>query len=297
MTIGIGVLCSSRPKPHTPRPDSLILIADTMGSSDYDSTDELHKMWLDSELGVYAVGAGTLEYCGELFSIIQNEFKLLDQETLPDGHHHRTHGRINSALIKAFLHLKSQHFQWDIVWSKLGLPIIGNRSPEELANVQAEWQKFWIAAQMIIGAFDHEGQGYLYAVGQSPEENGQPSPKIVQLREFPGFATIGSGSYNADFWLKFRGQVLGLNVRQSAYHAYESKQMAAKAPTVNDSIEIAVIQPDCEVFHLTMERQEVDGCPVSLPELEALYEKYGPQKTVPMGFPNPSPSGKRKRTL
>ena len=76
MTIGIGrLLASSRPKPHVPRPDSFILVADTMGSTETDSTDDLHKMWLDDDLAIYAVGAGVLEYGGEFFVIVQNELR------------------------------------------------------------------------------------------------------------------------------------------------------------------------------------------------------------------------------
>ena len=66
MTIGIGVLCSTQPKPHSPRPDAIVMIADTMGSTDTDSTDDLHKMWIDDDLKLYIVGAGNLDLCGEL---------------------------------------------------------------------------------------------------------------------------------------------------------------------------------------------------------------------------------------
>ena len=295
MTIGIGVLSSSKPKPQLPRPDSIILMADTMGSSDFDSTDELRKMWIDDKLGVYATAAGTMEYGGELFSIIQDELAKLDLEDAATGPRHRTHGKFSGMLNHAFLLLKAQHFQWDIAWSKLGLPILGTKSLEEATHVQEEWRLFWVDLHMIVGTFDYTGQAHLYTVGQYDDGTGAPASKIVTLREFPGFATIGSGGPNADFWLKFRGQSLSMTVRQSAYHAYEAKRMAAKSPTVNDSVDIAVIEAGGKAAHLTIERQEVKGCAVSLPELEALYKQFGPQKTDGLGFPKKSASQRSKR--
>ena len=52
----------------------------------------------------------------------------------------------------------------------------------------------------------------------------------VHLCEFPGYSTIGTGGDNAQFWLNYRRQVLVINVKRSAYHAYEAKRMASKNP-------------------------------------------------------------------
>ena len=271
MTIGIGVLASTMPKPHTPRPDSIILVADTMGSTETDSTDDLHKMWLNDELQIYAVGAGTLEYAGEFFVVVENELKAALAAGQP-----RTHGVISGTLVKAFHILKSQHFGWDIV-PHLTVHIHGSLVPQE--TMVREWQQYCVNTQMLFATFDHTGQAYLYLIGQGYDEQGNVVPKTVHLREFPGYSTIGTGGANADFWLNYRRQVLGLNVKRSAYHAFEAKKMAAKAPTVNDAIELAIVLPGQKAFHLSEEQPMITGCPVSLSELEKLFKKHGPQPT------------------
>src|ERR1700691_663916 len=68
VTIGIGVLCSSKPRPHEPRPDGIIMVADTMGSTETDSTDALHKMYFDPDARMYASCAGNMELCAEIVS-------------------------------------------------------------------------------------------------------------------------------------------------------------------------------------------------------------------------------------
>ena len=270
MTIGIGVLCSTLPKPHKPRPDALIMIANTMGSWDTDSTDDLHKMWINDDLQLYAVGAGTLEYCGELFAIIENEIKALSS---------RAHGGISGALNNAFRMLRAQHFQWDIAWSKLSIPIIGQVASVD--KVLEEWGNFRLDMEMLLGTFDDTGQAYLYTISQFKDES-----KVVFLYEFPGYSTIGTGGPNAQFWLNYRRQSLGLSVKQSMYHAYEAKQMAAKAPTVNEAIEIAVALPGRKSFHLTEEHGAIDGCPFSLLELNSMIKKFGTRNTNSLGHPN-----------
>jgi hypothetical protein len=279
MTIGIGVLCSTKPKPHTPRPDSFVLIADTMGSTETDSTDALHKMWLDDDLQLYAVGAGTMEYGGELFVTIGNELRAVVK---------RTHGEISGAMNKAFQMLRSQHFQWDVMWSKLQVPGVVQLATTE--QVREEWEKFQLNIHMLMATFDHQGQAHLYLIGQFEGAN-----KVVYLYEFPGYAAIGTGADNAHFWLNYRGQYLGRALKQSVYHAYEAKRMAAKAPTVNESIEIAIVLPGAKSFHLTDETPEIEGCPVSLPELESMFTKYGPRTTSLLGHPKITSENQNRR--
>src|SRR5271163_292063 len=61
MTIGIGVLgCSSPGLIGGERPDSIVMIADTMGSTELDSTDELRKIHSVSEAKFCAVCAGNM---------------------------------------------------------------------------------------------------------------------------------------------------------------------------------------------------------------------------------------------
>ena len=268
MTIGIGVLASSKPKPAWPRPDSIVLIADTMGSTETDSTDALHKMWLDDDAKLYAVAAGTMEYGGEIFDTAS---KAISNISGP-----RTHGEISAALNQAFQVIRAQHFQWDIVWSKLQIPGIAQLA--DTATMRTEWEAFQINIHMIFGTLDHKGQAHLYAVGQFDSTS-----KVVHLCEFPGYWAIGTGGGNANSWLNYRGQYLGSSIKQSAYHAYEAKRMAARTPTVNDAVEIAVIMPGKGSFHLTDKTPELDGCPVSIPELESTFSKLGPQSTNPLG--------------
>ncbi len=240
-----------------------------MGSTETDSTDDLHKMWLDDDLGIYAVGAGILEYGGELFTIVQNELK----DAIKTGP--KTHGRVSGALNRAFHILKSQHFQWDI-FPALSIYGVGNLVPQD--KVLEEWQRYSISLHMLFAMLDHEGQAYLYLVGQFGDAHGMV-PKTVHLCEFPGHATIGTGGDNAQFWLNYRRQALGMNVKRSAYHSYEAKRMAEKTPTVNDTVEIAVVMPGRKAYHLTEEHPQLDGCPVSLAELETMFEKHGPPET------------------
>lgn len=280
MTIGIGVLCSTHPKPHQPRPDALVLIADTMGSTELDSTDELHKMWINDDLRLYAVGAGVLDYGGEIFVIIENELKALQTPL--------THGLISGVINKAFQIHRAQHFQWDVVWAKLNIATLGMLA--DSAMVREEWEKFFLDIHMVIGIPDHTGQMYLYLVGQF-----EGTTKVVHLSEFPGYCVIGSGGNNAQFWLHYRGQVLGRNVKQSVYQAYEAKRMAVKSPTVNEKIEIAIVLPGEKAYHLNDETPIIEGCPVSLPELETMFKKYGPQETSSLGFPKNPPLTAQKK--
>lgn len=81
----------------------------------------------------------------------------------------------------------------------------------------------------------------------------------------------------------YRGQNLSLSIRQSAYHAYEAKIMAARAPTVNQTVEMIVALPG-KTYHLTKEKPRIEGCPVSLTELQEMFARYGPQDTRGLGY-------------
>jgi hypothetical protein len=222
--------------------------------------------------GSMPAGAGNLEYCGEFVSIIENELRDgIKAEGKP------THSVIGTALNKSFHILRSQHFQWDIVPNitiyKVGTLI----PPEKLAE---EWQRFSLNFQMVLATFDFTGQALLYLIGQFWDQNGHLIPKTVHLSEFPGCRAIGSGGENADFWLHYRRQSLSLSVKQSIYHAYEARRMAARAPTVNDSVEVAIVLPGQKSCHLTEDTRVIDGCPVSLSQLEEMFKKFGPQNTT-----------------
>ncbi len=265
MTIGIGVLCSTKPRPSLIRPDTIILVADTMGSTETDSTPELHKLYVED--GLYVVCAGRVEMASEVVSMFQEELKKIPV---------RAHGNIWEALNRAVHEHRMSHFQWDVVAARhMFTP--GAIFEKEHEKIMEEWQNYDVGLQMLVGTFHHSGMALLYYVGPVYERAGW-----VHFDQFPGFATIGSGSQNANFWLNFRHQQLGLNPKQSAYHAYEAKVMAAKAPTVNNNLEMVIATAD-QHYLLTEERPEVENCQFSLTELKSMFSKYGPRDTNKLG--------------
>lgn len=282
MTIGIGVLCSSKPRPYEPRPDTVVLMADTMGSTQTDSTDQLHKLLVDDKQQVYAVCAGKVEYAGELFPMIAAELSALKR---------RTHGEIWHALNRVAHELRRTHFGWDVIAKRYGFAgPPGHVSVDHLNAITQEWQQYDLNSPMIVGTFAEDKTAMLYLIGQFVDEYGAPSPGMVHLCQFPGFNTIGTGSPNADFWLKVRGQQLGNSPRQSLYHAYEAKIMATNAPTVNKHLELVVATAEGS-YILTDEKPDSPNADASITELEHMFKKYGPQSTLEIGHkPKPSAS-------
>ncbi|MGB6477236.1 MAG: hypothetical protein WBF04_24545 [Candidatus Sulfotelmatobacter sp.] len=284
MTIGIGVLCSSKPKPHVPRPDSIVMISDTMGSTDTDSTDDLHKMFIEEDVRLYAVCANRMEKCADLWPGICREFRGLPI---------RTHGAFQETLNRVVLGHRAQHFQFDILGPRHTI-VPGQMPTMQHEAVMAEFQAYDSGAEMLIGTFDLNGQALLYHIGPLPNSFG-----FVHLCEFPGYMAIGAGAYNAITWLNHRRQVLGKSTRQSAYHAYEGKKMAERTPSVNDDIEMVIATPDGS-FQLMRDQEVIvrgqesaERCPVSLAELEVLHEKYQAPKTDDLGHPKPSVSSRK----
>jgi hypothetical protein len=109
--------------------------------------------------------------------------------------------------------------------------------------------------------------------------------------QFPGCVAIGAGFYNATMWLNYRGQKLGMNIRQSSLHLYEATRMASSAPSVNDHLDALVATKDwaCE---FSTRKDADEGSPVSLKELRALAKRFGPRKTAALAtkvstLPNP----------
>jgi hypothetical protein len=291
MTIGIGVLCSTKPRPYTPRPDAAIIIADTMGSTETDSMDELHKCYFDDEAKLYFTCAGRVEMAGELGPMFISNVKGLAS---------RGHGAICEALNIAVHGHRVQHFKWDVMAQRHS-PLMTDR-PGYIPvftgyekDVLEEWRNYDNGTQILVSTFTDDGQSLLYLIGKLYDANSMPVPGLVHLQEFPGHATIGSGGYNAQFWLNYRQQHLGRDLKQSAYHAYEATIMAAKAPTVNANIEIISATAE-KSWHLTAEKPEAAGCGVSLSELQQMFKKYGPQDTFPLGhLPKQSAARKLKR--
>jgi len=265
MTIGIGVLSSSNPRPHPIRPDSVTLIADTMGSTDTDSTSELHKLYVED--GIYAVCAGKVEFASEVISIFQQELKSLEK---------RNFGGIWHSLNVAVHEHRRSHFHWDCLVPKYAFQD-GTLLESQQQNVIQDWQQYDSGIEMLVSVFHPNGSPLLFLVGPVDGNGGWVHPC-----QYPGYWAIGSGARNAISWLNYRQQQLGLRPLQSTYHAYEAKLMSSMAPTVNKNTEIAVAFADRE-YVLRADRPEVEGCPVSLPELTELYKKYGPQNTNALG--------------
>lgn len=268
MTIGIGVLCSTRPRPYVIRPDALVMISDTMGSTETDSTDALHKMYFVPEEKLYAVCTDRLEMGAELFPLIREELRTLKS---------RTHGSIWRALNAAVHKHRSDHFQCDVIMTKYAIG--GQILSDQQEAMVREWAEFDAGVQMLLGAFDEEGFARLYCIARF-----DGSSALVHPIAFPGFCCIGTGSYNANVWLNYRHQHLGLNIKQSALHVYESSLMASSAPTVNDDVEMLIATKEHSYY--CARQVSTPDCELSLKELARIAKKYGPKSTDDLGFPS-----------
>jgi hypothetical protein len=243
------------------------MLADTMGSTETDSVDELHKLYRDEDVHLFGVCAGTVELAAELFPMFKEQISALPR---------KTHGFIWEALNKAVHGHRAQHFHWDMLAPRYSV-IPGQMLESQQENLLEDWRKFDTGTHMIVGTFDQFGQALLYLVGQFYDQNGNVVPGWVHPQAFPGYSTIGTGGANANFWLNYRGQHLGVGPRQSAYHAYEAKIMAARAPTVNSNLDMVIAFADKSF--LLSEESSVEGAPISISELRAMFKKYGPQDT------------------
>jgi hypothetical protein len=249
-----------------------------MGSTDYDSTSELHKIAIEKDENLFMACAGDISICNDVGSLVKDNLAKLPE---------RTHGPIWGAINSAVQDVLMSRFQWDVLRPKYVFSP-GTIFDSQRENITAEWQAYHPHLQMLIGTFHQNGTALLYLVGRY--EN---SHAWVHLCQYPGHMAIGTGAYNAEFWLKFRSQQLGNNPKQSAYHAFEAKTMAAKAPTVNANIDMVLAFADRH-YVITDEFPEPNGCPFSLTEMRELYKKYGPQNTVELGHEPPTRSNAGK---
>lgn len=266
MTIGIGVLCSTKPRPHAPRPDAIVMLSDTMGSTETDSTDQLHKMLVDKDRLIFAVCADRLERCGDLWPTL-----LKEVDALPV----RNHGGYLEAFNKATMLHRAQHFKYDVLYSRYAMNdqlMFGDAG--SAGRIQQEWARYDSRVAMIVAAFDAAGQALQYVILSPGDDGGS----WVQPVAYPGYTSIGSGCYNANFWLNYRHQHLSLSIRQSIYHAYEASRMAATAPTVNDELEIMVATKE-GFMHTCTTFPEPPNFPLSFDTLSALFRERGPQGT------------------
>lgn len=258
MTIGIGVLASSKAKP-----DHLILMADTKGSfGDEYSMNRLHKIFAFPDEKLFATASDRIDRCAELVTVIDELFK----EEKPDSY-----GKILLVINKALYMYRQQRFGIEIAPKFLTRREdveTGTIPPELRKKIESAWPKYHTRAELIVGTFGANGQAYLFSIVEDELEN----------HSTPGFIAIGSGSGNAMFWLCHRTQHLGRTVKQSAYHAFEAKVMAESSPFVNEKLDILVANAD-ENFLLTDFKPAPSGAPFTTNELRAMWPKYGPQST------------------
>lgn len=175
MTIGIGVLCSSHPRPHTPRPDSFVMVADTMGSTDTDSVDELHKMFVYEQPAVGITCAGNVAMAAEMVPLFK---EMLD--ALPN----RTHGKIWESRCEAVHVHRAAHFQQDVVLSRYAFHPQGQVPLPLLEKLTAEWQDYDTGMEVLVATLDNEGQALLYLVGPDYDVSGR-KPGMVHIRQYP----------------------------------------------------------------------------------------------------------------
>jgi len=263
MTIGIGVICSES-KHH---PDHLILASDALGSfGDAYSTMGHHKLFLHPESKVYAVGADDLEHCGDVVQKIVNGVAGLSQ---------RTFGLIHDVIARAVWAHRSARFKYDVLPEFDIEPSDHWRKDAEkkglLNKLDKRWQRFETNCLLIVSTFDENGIAAQFLV----EPNGK-----VQSVMLPGFIAIGSGQDNALFWLGYRDQNGGMGVRQSAYHVYEAKRMAEQSPHVGKGDVDLLVASNDRFFLLNKSNPAPQDSPVSLPELEEMWRKFGPSETT-----------------
>ncbi len=240
-----------------------------MGSTETDSTAEMHKVFCNRNQHLYAVAAGDIAYAAEIFGAIDEQLKQIPAAD-------KSHGTIWKTMSNTVNGCRSERFQLDVVLPRYA--IAPNQVPaSEHENIMRDWQEYRLGADMLIATFANSGMAVMYFIG-----NIQGSSGLVHLCQFPGWWAIGSGGYNASVWLNYRNQHLGRNMRQSILHAFEASRMASSAPTVNDNTEVLIATRD-EFYELTKRRSSANA-PISREELTLLAKKYGPRSTDAIGF-------------
>jgi hypothetical protein len=261
MTIGIGAICCEGDK----RPSHIILASDSLGSyGDSFSTTAHHKLMADVKCQVYASGADNLEHSADALQKIIRAITALKE---------RTFGTLQDAVAYGAWDHRSARFKYDILPKFNIAPTDHWRTDAKKAGIletlDKKFQKFQTRCCLIVSTFDDRGCGAQFLVS---------SDGTVQSCMLPGFIAIGSGADNALFWLAYRKQFLGMGLHQSVYHVYEAKIMAEQSPHVGKGdIELLITSADGDMYFLNAKNPECPGCPISLPELEQMWKKYGPQ--------------------
>jgi len=267
MTVGLGVLASQNIKP-----DALVMVADTMGSFEDDySTSELHKLHAIESEDLYAVSADRIDRASEQINMLLNVLRK-------DYPKPRNYGHLLRALVQTTSMYKNLRFEADALpqfrmsvddWFKVQDPHLRDLILNAYGN-------FYVGCQTIVGTFTETGQACLFCL---------PGNGTVENHAFPGFAAIGTGAGNALFWLSHRNQKLSLSVRRSAYHAFEAKFMAESSPHVNKRLDMIVARKG-QSFLFHHNREEIEGAPVSIPELRRLFKRLNVRDTGSLDPPD-----------
>jgi hypothetical protein len=265
MTVGIGVLCCSNAELKSgERPDTIVMISDTLGSTECDSTAELRKLYSVPDVQLYAVCAGKMETAGEIVSAIVERLPHLPS---------RSYGQMWKLLNEVVNGHRAERFRFDVVAPRYEL-VPGKIQIQDHNDVVREFQEYNSGADLLVGTFDERGMAVLYDVGKMNDG----SSALVRPVLFPGYYAIGTGAWNAQSWLNYRGQRLNFGVKRSALHAYEASQMAAAAPTVNENVDV-VIATAKQTFLLGHDLPPPPGTPLTVADLKRMAKRYGPRST------------------
>lgn len=179
MTIGIGVLCSTQPRPHKPRPDAFVLISDTMGSTETDSNNDTYKMYVCPTF--CAVSAGRTHIASEYWGLMEDALSAIPEP--------RSHGNIWRTLNEVRRRHRQEHFLHGVVATKY--MVTGNHVDErDRENMMKDFSDYDVGVEALLGTFDSSGQALLYFLGRwAGGVDG-----LVHHIPFPGHMAIGVGS-------------------------------------------------------------------------------------------------------
>lgn len=221
------------------------------------------------------MAAESIDRAAEFMGMLYADFKKLPED--------RSYGDIQHGVVECFHRYKLSRFAMECGPRLMVTAdqLVQVMDPNVRAEVLKEWKEFDVGFDLIIGAFArnlgwHGQASLLHISGQDGK---------VEPVSFPGVSAIGSGAENAQFWMSYRKHKLGYSVRRAAYHAYEAKLMAEKSAHVNERVEMQIARAG-RGFSLRQDQQSLPDCPVSLPELEEMYKKYGPQSTRDLDPPD-----------
>jgi hypothetical protein len=261
MTIGIGVVCSYK-KPL----DCFILACDQLGSfGDSFSTKRFGKMFCMEDERVFAVCSGSVENASEILPLIAQNWKAAPERNL---------GFIRAGLQEAVSQYKKYRFGFDVLPKyAIGLKEDWRKTANDMGisgKLLKALKRQSLGCQLVVGTFDDAKNPHLFQV----EEDGS-----IYSNMNPGFCAIGSGSPNALFWLSFRGQNSGMKLVRSAYHVVEAKVMAEQSPHVGkEDLNLLICLSD-RWYLLTQDKPSVEGCPITLKQMEELLSKYATPNT------------------